>query len=113
MKNTISLKKKKEFNNVYKFGKSIANNLLVMYTLNNSTNSNKLGISVSKKVGNSVVRHKITRLIKENYRLMENNIKIGYDIIFIARINCKNSNYYDIKKSISNLLTKTKMITTK
>ena len=65
MKHSESLKKNIYFQNVYKNGKSYANKYLVMYVLNNNTEENRLGISVSKKVGNSVVRHRITRLIRE------------------------------------------------
>ena len=64
-----SLKKNYDFQQVYRKGKSYANKYLVMYVLENNMDKNRLGISVSKKVGNSVVRHRITRLIRESYRL--------------------------------------------
>ena len=67
-----SLKKNYDFQQVYRKGKSYANKYLVMYVLENNMDKNRLGISVSKKVGNSVVRHRITRLIRESYRLHEN-----------------------------------------
>lgn len=106
MKNTTSLKKNYEFQIVYKRGKSIANRELVIYVLPNKKNYNKIGISVSKKVGNSVHRSRITRLIRESYRLMEDNIKIGYDIIVIARIDAKDKNYHIISHSLNHLLRK-------
>ena len=59
---------------------SYANRYLVVYLLKNESEGNQVGISVSKKVGNSVVRHRITRLIRESYRLNENRICKGYDI---------------------------------
>ena len=71
MKYSESLKKNRDFQNVYKKGKSYANRYLVMYVLENETDRNRLGISVSKKVGNSVIRHHVTRLIRESYRLHE------------------------------------------
>ena len=71
MKYSESLKKNKDFQTVYKTGKSLANHYLVMYLLPNELNRNRLGISVSKKVGNSVVRHRLTRLIRESYRMSE------------------------------------------
>ena len=71
MKFSESLKKSKDFQNVYNKGNSYANRLLVMYVLENHTDKNRLGISVSKKVGNSVIRHHLTRLIREGYRLQE------------------------------------------
>lgn len=105
------LKKNIEFRIVYKRGKSIANDLLVLYVYKNRRNRdsnenvyNKVGISVSKKVGNSVVRSRIKRLITESYRLKEANINKGYDFIFVARSKSKDKSYHDIDKSINNLL---------
>ena len=69
MKNSI--KKNEEFREIYNQGKSYANKYLVMYIYENGTQNNRIGISVSKKVGNSVVRHRLTRLIRESYRLNE------------------------------------------
>ena len=73
MKYSESLKKNKDFQYIYRKGKSYANKYLVMYVLENGTSQNRLGISVSKKVGNSIVRHRLTRLIRESrssYRLI-------------------------------------------
>ena len=63
MKFSESLKKNKDFQIVYRTGNSLANRSLVMYKKENGLGKNRLGISVSKKVGNSVVRHHLTRLI--------------------------------------------------
>lgn len=60
-----SLKKNQDFRNVYENGKSYADKYLVMYVLENNKNINRLGISASKKVGNSVVRHRFARLVRE------------------------------------------------
>ena len=79
MKYSESLKKNRDFQNVYRKGKSLANHYLVMYLLPNELNRNRLGISVSKKVGNSVVRHRLTRLIRESYRMSEENFRRGFD----------------------------------
>ncbi len=106
MKNTQSLKKNYEFKIVYKRGKSIANRQLVMYILPNKKEENFLGISVSKKVGNSVVRSKVTRLIRESYRLNEHKISVGYNIVFIARNSAAEISYKDMEKSVLHLLKK-------
>ena len=82
-----SLKKNQDFQSVYRKGRSYANKLLVMYVLENNMERNRLGISVSKKVGNSVVRHHVTRLVRESYRLQENIFNSGLDIVVIARAN--------------------------
>ena len=103
MKFSDSLKKNRDFQNVYSKGRSYANRMLVMYVLNNHTENNRLGISVSKKVGNSVIRHRITRLIRESYRLQEDMFNSGLDIVVIARVNAKNSNYWDIVSALLHL----------
>ena len=96
MKYSESLKKNRDFQKVYRKGKSYANKYLVMYVLENGTSQNRLGISVSKKVGNSIVRHRLTRLIRESYRLQEERFRCGLDIIVIARIGAKGKNYKDM-----------------
>ena len=100
MEYSESLKKNRDFQNVYKKGKSYANRYLVMYVLKNDTERNRLGISVSKKVGNSVVRHHLTRLIREIYRLNEHHFKKGLDIIFIVRVNAKKIDYHTLEKAL-------------
>ena len=84
MKFSESLKKNKDFQIVYRTGNSLANRSLVMYKKENGLGKNRLGISVSKKVGNSVVRHHLTRLVRESYRLQEEHFKCGYDIYNIS-----------------------------
>ncbi|MFV0504989.1 MAG: ribonuclease P protein component [Lachnospirales bacterium] len=110
MNNTVSLKKNYEFQNVYKRGKSIANRDLVMYVFPNKKNYNRLGICVSKKVGNSVVRSRVTRLIRESYRLNENSFKCGYDIIVIARVTITGKKCKEVSKSLLHLMHKQKII---
>ena len=108
------LKKNIEFRIVYRRGKSFANDILVLYVLKNNKNKdkdnslyNKVGISVSKKVGNSVVRSRSKRLILENYRIKQNNInKKGYDFVFVARTKIKDKSYHDVEKAIDNLFNK-------
>ena len=98
-----SLKKNDDFQQVYRKGKSYANKYLVMYVLENHTDKNRLGISVSRKVGNSVVRHRITRLIRESYRLHENIFNSGLDIVVIARKNASSVSYREIESALLHL----------
>ena len=100
MKRFNSLKKNQDFQTVYRGGKSYANKYLVMYVMKNGTEKNRIGISVSKKVGNSVVRHHLTRLIREIYRLNEHHFKKGLDIIFIVRVNAKKIDYHTLEKAL-------------
>ena len=107
------LKKNFEFTTVYRRGKSFANDLLVMYILKNKRNKdqncqqyNKLGVSVSKKVGNSVVRSRSKRLIYESYRLNCDNLKQGYDFVFVARTAIKDKKFKDVENAMISLFNK-------
>ena len=95
--------KNKDFQTIYKKGRSYANKYLVMYVLKNKEEENRLGISVSKKVGNSVIRHRITRLIRESYRLQSKKFETGYDIVIIARTGAKEKNYSEIESALLHL----------
>ena len=98
-----SLKKNSDFQTVYKKGKSYSNRLLVMYVLPNNTDRNRLGISASKKVGNSVVRHHFCRLVRESYRLHENIFNSGLDIVVVARKSAASASYAEIERAILHL----------
>ena len=100
-----SLKKNQDFQKVYRNGTSKGNRYLVMYVLENHDRhmENRLGISVSKKVGNSVVRHRVTRLIRESYRLNERSFRQGLDIVVVARPNAKDKSYQEIESALMHL----------
>ena len=87
-----SLKKNEDFRTVYRKGRSHANRLFVMYVLENNSGRNRVGISVSKKVGNSVVRHRITRLVREGYRLQEK-----------ARSNAASASFGEVESALLHL----------
>lgn len=84
-----SLKKNESFQSVFNNvnRKSFGNKYLVMYVSENNQDFNRIGITVSKKVGNSVVRHRLKRLIKESYRLHEVEFNSGLDVVIVARVN--------------------------
>lgn len=74
-----------------------------MYLRENGTERNRVGISVSKKVGNSVVRHRITRLVRESYRLQEAVFNSGLDIVIVARSAAAGAGYQEIERSLLHL----------
>ncbi len=103
MRFSESLKKNSDFQNVYRNGKSYANKYLVMYVLENNKEINRLGISASKKVGNSVVRHRFARLVRESYRLHENIFNSGLDIVVVARKSAAFVGYSEIESALLHL----------
>ena len=112
MEYSDSLKKNNEFQRVYRKGTSQANRYLVMYVLENHDRhmENRLGISVSKKVGNSVVRHRLTRLVRESYRLNEERFNRNLDIVVIARPAAKGRSYHEIESAFMHLAGKHQII---
>ena len=78
-----ALKKKRDFKKVYSRGKHAAQPMFVVYALANGLEDNRLGLSVSKKVGGAVVRNRVKRLVRECCRLMD--LRAGYDFVIIAR----------------------------
>lgn len=103
----ISLNKNKSFRYVYGKGKSLVSPVVVTYVVKNKLNINRLGITTSKKVGNAVKRNRAKRIIKAAYNVCKDNIKIGYDIVFVARARTAESNsneiYFFINKHLSKL----------
>lgn len=101
-----SLKKNTDFRKCYAEGRSFANRHLVIYVCGNELGKNRIGISVSKKVGNSVVRHRTTRLIREVCRLHGHRFRTGNDIVFIARVRAKGIKYSEMEGSLLHLAKK-------
>jgi ribonuclease P protein component len=104
------IRKNTEFRTVYRRGKSFSNLLLVLYIYRNGKNINRCGISVSKKVGKSVIRSRVKRLIGESYRLNNEVLKQGYDLVFIARNPSNDKNYKEIENALKNLIKKAGLI---
>lgn len=100
MKNSIMIKTSWEFTKTIKKGNSSADKILIVYAIPNNLNINKIGISIGKKVGGSVVRNGVKRLIRENYRLIEYGVNVGYTIVFVPRPDCKDASFFDIKRSM-------------
>ena len=74
-----------------------------MYVLENRTDNHRVGISVSKKVGNSIVQHRLTRLIRESVRLNSDKVLKGYDLVIIARGNLKDKKYEETEREFLHL----------
>ena len=102
-KDAESLKKNRDFQLVYKTGTSYVNKYLVMYARENQLGKNRIGISVSKKVGNSVVRHRLCRLVRESYRLHESIFNSGLDIVVVVRNSASHISYHEMESALLHL----------
>ena len=110
MKKAYRIKKDKEFQLVFHKGASFANRQLVIYYLEKKEQDHfRVGLSVSKKIGNAVTRNQVKRYIRQAFIDLENRIKDNYDIIIIARNPVKDMDYHEIKKSMQHLFYKTEL----
>lgn len=101
------IKKNSEFAAVYSRGRSRADRNLVLYALPNTYGTDRLGVSVSKKTGNSVVRHKIKRRLKEIFRLNQLYFHVegsGTDFVVIARSHAREASYSELEQSVMTLM---------
>ncbi len=103
MKNTETLKKHEQFQKVYETGKSYANRYLVMYVMENQSDINRIGYTATKKVGNSVIRHHLKRLMRESYRLNEEMFSSGLDIVIVARQSAATANFCEVQSAVLHL----------
>ena len=83
MRKIKTLKKNYEFKNVLTKGKFYIGKQISIYVLKNNKKINVIGIAVSTKECGAVIRNRIKRLIRENYRIIKNELKQGYDIVFL------------------------------
>ncbi|WP_436860783.1 ribonuclease P protein component [Staphylococcus caeli] len=104
MEKAYRIKKNSDFQFIYKKGKSVANRQFVVYTrVNAELEHFRLGISVSKKLGNAVVRNRIKRAIRENFKVHKADI-LPMDIIVIARQPAKDMTTLEIQASLEHVL---------
>lgn len=106
MDKTVPLKKNYEFMRLYKKGRFFVGKYIVLYVIKNNTKTNRLGITVNKKVGKAVRRNRLKRLIKECYRQYELSVKEGCDLVFVARNSEKLPGYLEINREMKFLLKK-------
>jgi ribonuclease P protein component len=80
-----SLRKNKNFQAVYKTGKSFANKMMVLYVLPKSNDDRRIGFAAGKRLGNAVVRNRMKRLLREAYRLNQARLISGVDLVLVSR----------------------------
>ena len=102
----MKLRKNREFQNVYRNGTYLANKYLVVYKLNNAKGYNCFGITAGKKVGGSVVRNRVTRLIRQSIRNIHHLILPGYDIVVLARAGSGDASLRQMENALFHLIKK-------
>jgi len=113
MRKINPLTKNHLFRAVFDGGRSAGAKRIVVFALKNGLGEGRLGITVSKKVGNAVVRNRSRRIIKESFRLFaktHKNLAHGFDIVVLARAAITNAARRDIDNELSHLLTKLNVI---
>ncbi|WP_025681309.1 ribonuclease P protein component [Paenibacillus massiliensis] len=111
MQRKLRLRNRADFGRVYRHGKSFANHQLVVYWFRKKeVDQFRVGISVSKKIGNAVVRNRMRRLIKEIMRHHEHEIIDHIDLIFIVRKGAVSMSYQNLEKSVLHVLRKASLL---
>ncbi|MCB6366032.1 ribonuclease P protein component [Intestinibacillus massiliensis] len=100
MKQTVSIKENRDFRRLYHRGKSAATRYVVVYCAKNRLGRNRIGLTVSTKLGGAVVRNRIKRLLREAYRLHEAEFKTGYDFVLVARGRAAGAKCREIEKAL-------------
>lgn len=105
------VKKKKDFETIFKKGVSFKNNLLVLKVVKNNLGQTRVGFIVSQKVSKkAVVRNKIRRRLVESVKTHEKDIKSGLDLVLIVLPGAEMSTFLDMKTSLNNIFAKAKLI---
>lgn len=109
MKKKLRIKKDEEFQLVFKKGESFANRQFVIYVLDKPEQDYfRIGLSVSKKIGNAVVRNQVKRYIRQTFLELKDEIKIGKDYVIIARNPAATMDFFQVKSSLIHVLNRSK-----
>ena len=104
MRKTGSIVRNKDFKRIYARGKNLANKYCVVYMVKNRAGVSRLGITVSKKLGNAVKRNRARRLLRESFRLLEHEVKDGFDLVIVARFMTVEAKQMSVQKALYDLL---------
>lgn len=111
MKKDYRIKKNKEFQEVFKKGKSVANRQFIVYVLRKPDQEQfRIGLSVSKKVGNAVVRNQIKRYIRQTFHELHDLVHTRNDYVIIARKPAADMDMHEVKKSLIHVLKLAKVL---
>ena len=104
MKNFPSVKKNNDFRKAYKDGRKSVSRYFVMYVIENGLDISRIGISASRKYGNSMERHYFQRRLREIFRHYRDVTKAGYDMIIVARNEARQASFSSLSEEYERLL---------
>ncbi len=104
MRHTVSIKENRVFRRLYARGRSQADRYLAVYCRKNRQPGNRLGLTVSAKLGCAVARNRVRRRLREAYRLQEDRLRLGYDLVIVARSRAMDASYQTLEQSLTGLL---------
>lgn len=105
MRKEYRIKKNKEFQEVFNKGKSVANRQFVLYTLKKIDQEHfRIGLSVSKKIGNAVIRNQVKRYIRQVFHELDGQLYNDIDFVIIARKPAATMDFFEIKQSLTHVL---------
>lgn len=110
MKHTVALKENNVFRRLYAKGRSAVSPTLVLYCRKNGRRESRLGLTVGVKLGCAVERNKIRRRLREIYRLHEDRLLPGYDLVLVARVRAAHSPYGQLEREFLRLAKKLKLL---
>ncbi|MBM7693575.1 ribonuclease P protein component [Peribacillus deserti] len=114
MKKKLRIKKNEEFQTVFQKGESVANRQFVIYILEKSDQDYfRIGLSISKKIGNAVVRNQIKRYIRQAFLELIQDITPGRDYVIIARKPAADLDFFEVKSSLIHALRRGRSINPK
>jgi len=106
------LRKNEEFHRVFKLGKAFVGDKIVVYKLENGLSYNRVGITVSRKLGGAVERNKLKRIVREAWRAREGQLRKGFDLVLVPRMKAKTASFREIADELQQLLVKGNIIET-
>jgi ribonuclease P protein component len=114
MRKKLRIKKNDEFQDVFRNGESFGNRQFVVYVLEKPNQEYfRIGLSVSKKIGNAVIRNQVKRYIRQSFLELMDNVKAGRDYVIIARRPAAEMNFFEVKKSLIHVLKRSKSLSLK
>ena len=110
MSEKITLKENKDFQRLYQRGKSFVSPVLVTYVMKNKSDNLRYGITTGKKIGNAVMRSRSRRVIRAAFREILPEVKVGYDLVFVARGKTPYVKSYVVKEAMLSHLKKAGLV---